>query len=144
MRQLKATAWMHNRCRMVVASFLAKDLFVDWRLGEAYFMLNLIDGDLASNTGGWGFSTSLGADAQPVFQTFNPTRQSERFDPHGAYIRRWVPELRDIPAGAGGIHDPYSTAATARVARKNGYPRPLVDHRESLARMKERYSAAKA
>jgi deoxyribodipyrimidine photo-lyase len=97
MRQLNQTGWMHNRLRMVVASFLTKHLLIDWRLGEKYFMQNLIDGDLASNNGGWQWAASTGCDAQPYFRVFNPIRQSERFDPKGDFIRKYLPELNNIP-----------------------------------------------
>ncbi len=125
MRQLRETGWMHNRCRMVVASFLSKDLLLDWRMGERFFMEHLIDGDFASNNGGWGFSASVGVDPQPYFRIFNPTLQSERFDEAGDYIRKWVPELQDVEGSA--IHEPYARGARA-LARKNGYPEPIVNH----------------
>jgi deoxyribodipyrimidine photo-lyase len=94
MRQLLATGWMHNRVRMIAASFLVKDLLVDWRRGERHFFERLVDGDPASNNGGWQWSAGTGTDAQPFFRIFNPTAQGERFDPEGSYVRRWVPELR--------------------------------------------------
>ncbi|KAI9801841.1 MAG: hypothetical protein M1833_002155 [Piccolia ochrophora] len=138
MRQLNHMGYMHNRCRMIVASFLAKDLLLDWRQGERYFMEHLIDGDFASNNGGWGFSASTGVDPQPYFRIFNPARQSERFDPEGEYIRKWVPELKDVDGKA--IHDPYGSGQ-AKVAEQGGYPRPMLNHSESrqkaLARYKE-------
>ncbi|RAL04162.1 deoxyribodipyrimidine photo-lyase PHR1 [Aspergillus ibericus CBS 121593] len=136
MRQLNHAAWMHNRTRMVVSSFLSKDLLVDWRRGERYFMEHLIDGDFASNHGGWGFGSSTGVDPQPYFRIFNPLRQSERFDPDGEYIRHWVPELRDVEGAA--IHDPYGRGAED-VAEKNGYPRPIIDHSESRDRALQNY-----
>ncbi|WEW57815.1 DNA photolyase phr1 [Emydomyces testavorans] len=139
MRQLKHSAWMHNRTRMVVASFLSKDLMIDWRCGERFFMEHLIDGDFASNHGGWGFGSSTGVDPQPYFRIFNPLRQSERFDQDGEYIRHWVPELRDIKGSA--IHDPYGRGAGA-TAQKNGYPRPMVDHSKSRVRALERFKKA--
>jgi deoxyribodipyrimidine photo-lyase len=105
MRQLKQTGWMHNRLRMVVASFLTKHLLIDWRLGEKYFMQQLIDGDLASNNGGWQWAASTGCDAQPYFRIFNPIRQSERFDPNGTFIRKYIPELENIPDKK--IHFPH-------------------------------------
>lgn len=138
MRQCRATAYIHNRCRMIVASFLAKDLLLDWRLGEKYFMEHLIDGDFASNNGGWGFSASTGVDPQPYFRIFNPLLQSEKFDPEGIYIRRWVPELRDVKGNA--IHDPYGRGA-GKEAEKAGYPKPVVDHKECRARALARYKA---
>ncbi|KOS17429.1 Deoxyribodipyrimidine photo-lyase [Escovopsis weberi] len=126
MRQLNQTGYMHNRCRMIVASFLAKDLLIDWRMGEQYFMKNLIDGDFASNNGGWGFSASVGVDPQPYFRIFNPLLQSEKFDPSGDYIRHWVPELAGLDSKK--VHDPYGRGAGAE-AEKNEYPRPIVDHK---------------
>ncbi|KAH8431992.1 deoxyribodipyrimidine photo-lyase PHR1 [Aspergillus melleus] len=139
MRQLKHDAWMHNRSRMVVSSFLSKDLMIDWRRGERYFMENLIDGDFASNHGGWGFGSSTGVDPQPYFRIFNPLRQSERFDADGAYIRQWVPELRDVEGAA--IHEPYNRGA-GKIAQQNNYPRPIVDHATSRDRALERYKKA--
>jgi len=141
MRQMNHTGWMHNRCRMIVASFLAKDLLLDWRMGERYFMERLIDGDFASNNGGWGFSSSTGVDPQPYFRIFNPLLQSEKFDLDGEYIKKWVPELRELKGGKNGaVHDPYGRKAEA-VAKKNGYPRPIVEHKfardRALARYKE-------
>ncbi|KAH9838899.1 deoxyribodipyrimidine photo-lyase [Teratosphaeria destructans] len=138
MRQVKHMAYMHNRCRMIVASFLAKDLLLDWRMGERYFMEHLIDGDFASNNGGWGFSASTGVDPQPYFRIFNPLLQSEKFDEHGEYIRKWIPELADVKGKA--IHDPYGRGA-AKEAERAGYPRPMVEHKvcreRALARYKE-------
>lgn len=139
MRQLNTDAWMHNRARMIVSSFLTKDLMIDWRCGERYFMEHLIDGDFASNHGGWGFGSSTGVDPQPYFRIFNPLRQSERFDPDGEYIRRWVPELSSIEDHA--IHDPYNRGAGS-IARKNGYPEPIVDHSKSRNRALERFKKA--
>jgi len=127
MRQLNHMGYMHNRCRMIVASFLAKDLLIDWRMGERYFMEHLIDGDFASNNGGWGFSASTGVDPQPYFRIFNPLLQSEKFDAQGEYIRKWVPELSDVVGNA--IHDPYGRGEAKR-AEKAGYPRPVVVHKE--------------
>lgn len=136
MRQLNHTGWMHNRCRMVVASFLAKDLLIDWRMGERYFMERLIDGDFASNNGGWGFSASCGVDPQPYFRIFNPLLQSEKFDPEGVYIRKWVPELRELDKKA--IHDPYGRSGAA-IAKKAGYPKPIVEHKGARERALSRY-----
>ena len=141
MRQLNHTGYMHNRCRMVVASFLAKDLLIDWRMGERYFMEHLIDGDFASNNGGWGFSSSTGVDPQPYFRIFNPLLQSEKFDADGDYIRKWVPELKDVKGKA--IHDPYGRGADL-VAKKNGYPRQIVDHKTVRDRALSRYKAGLA
>ncbi|EKG12983.1 Cryptochrome/DNA photolyase class 1 [Macrophomina phaseolina MS6] len=136
MRQMANTAYMHNRCRMIVASFLAKDLLLDWRLGERHFMENLVDGDFASNNGGWGFAASVGVDPQPYFRIFNPLLQSEKFDPDGEYIRKWVPELRDVKGKA--VHDPYGRGA-GEAARKKGYPEPMVDHKSCRERALKRY-----
>src|ERR1700712_1247418 len=118
MRQLNFMGYMHNRCRMIVASFLAKDLLVDWRMGEKYFMERLIDGDFASNNGGWGFSASTGVDPQPYFRIFNPELQSEKFDAEGIFIKKWVPELVGVQGKA--IHDPYGRGA-GKEAKKAGY-----------------------
>ncbi|KAL4779551.1 DNA photolyase, FAD-binding/Cryptochrome [Aspergillus varians] len=139
MRQLAQTSWMHNRARMVVSSFLSKDLLIDWRRGERYFMEHLIDGDFASNHGGWGFGSSTGVDPQPYFRIFNPLRQSERFDPEGEYIRRWVPELRGVEGKA--VHAPFERGA-GDVARRAGYPEPVVDHAEVRERALRRYKIA--
>lgn len=138
MRQLNTTGYMHNRCRMIVASFLAKDLLLDWRMGERYFMERLIDGDFASNNGGWGFSASCGVDPQPYFRIFNPLLQSERFDSDGEYIRKWVPELRKLDAKA--IHDPYGRSGAA-IAKREGYPKPIVEHKGARERALARYKA---
>lgn len=129
MRCLNATGWMHNRLRMIVASFLTKDLHIHWRLGEDYFMSQLIDGDLAANNGGWQWAAGTGADAAPYFRVFNPTTQGQRFDPQGDFIRTWVTELADIPAAY--VHQPHDWL---RLKGGRGYPAPMVDH--ALARVK--------
>jgi deoxyribodipyrimidine photo-lyase len=127
MRQLNTHGWMHNRVRMVVASFLVKDLHLHWRLGARYFMERLADGDLASNWHGWQWVAGVGTDPAPYYRVFNPTTQSERFDPAGDYIRRHVPELADVPGDR--IHEAPGVP---------GYPAPIVDHaterNEALAR----------
>jgi deoxyribodipyrimidine photo-lyase len=129
MRQLAATGWMHNRLRMVVAMFLSKNLLIDWRAGERFFMGQLIDGDLAANNGGWQWSASTGTDAVPYFRLFNPVSQSRRFDPEGRFIRHWLPELAHLDNRA--IHDP---AALGGLFGAPDYPRPLVDLTASRAR----------
>ncbi|KAF2124420.1 hypothetical protein P153DRAFT_426454 [Dothidotthia symphoricarpi CBS 119687] len=140
MRCLNATKYMHNRLRMITASFLAKHLLLDWRLGEQYFITHLIDGDFASNNGGWGFSSSTGVDPQPYFRVFNPWLQSERFDADGAFIREWVEELREVEGVE--IHNPYAKRGIAAgIARKNGYPEPIVEHKMARERCLARYKA---
>lgn len=109
MRQLNQTGWMHNRLRMLTASFLIKDLLIDWRWGERYFMSQLIDGDFASNNGGWQWAASTGTDAVPYFRIFNPTTQGRKFDPDGEFIRHWLPELASVPSRY--IHTPHEWAA---------------------------------
>ena len=126
MRQLNQTGWMHNRLRMVVASFLTKHLLIDWRWGEKYFMQQLIDGDLAANNGGWQWAASTGCDAQPYFRVFNPIRQSERFDPKGEFIRKYLPELVELPDKE--IHFPHVYLAKHNL--KNYWP-AIVDHKQA-------------
>jgi deoxyribodipyrimidine photo-lyase len=135
MRQLRATGWMHNRVRMVVASFLTKDLLIDWRAGEAWFFARLVDGDLASNNGGWQWSASTGTDAQPWFRIFNPISQGLRWDPEGDYVRRWVPELRGLPGAR--VHEPGDELF------RGDYPRPIVDHGERREQALERYRSVR-
>lgn len=122
MRELLLTGWMHNRVRMIVASFLTKDLLIDWRWGEKFFMQHLLDGDLAPNNGGWQWAASTGCDAQPYFRIFNPTLQSQRFDPTGTYIKKFVPELSSLDHRS--IHVP--TSQQRAICR---YPEPIVDHK---------------
>lgn len=126
MRQLNQTGWMHNRLRMIAASFLVKDLHIDWRWGEQYFMSKLIDGDFAANNGGWQWAASTGTDAAPYFRIFNPVTQSERFDPDGVFIKRMVPELAEVPKKH--IHWPHPLPLWS------DYVKPVVDH--SKARLK--------
>jgi deoxyribodipyrimidine photo-lyase len=132
MRQLLAEGWMHNRVRMIVASFLVKDLHLPWWWGARHFMAHLVDGDLASNQHGWQWTAGTGTDAAPYFRVFNPTTQGERFDPDGDYVRRYVPELRDVPGRK--VHQPEKLPDGV----PDGYPEPMVDHaaerREALAR----------
>ncbi len=131
MRQLNTTGWMHNRVRMIVASFLTKDLLIDWRWGENYFMKMLIDGDLAPNNGGWQWAASTGCDPQPYFRIFNPLLQSQKFDPQGEYIRKYIPELRSLDAKQ--IHAPQGF---------NGYPKPIVVHAEQKPKALALYNSA--
>ncbi|OED41531.1 hypothetical protein ACH42_13585 [Endozoicomonas sp. (ex Bugula neritina AB1)] len=128
MKQLVHTGWMHNRLRMATAMFLSKNLMLDWRLGEAFFMEHLIDGDLSANNGGWQWSASTGTDAVPYFRMFNPVSQSQRFDPEGTFIRQWLPQLKELDNKS--IHEPW----TSKKAVEN-YPTPLVDHAASRARV---------
>jgi deoxyribodipyrimidine photo-lyase len=134
MRALPATGWMHNRLRMIVAMYLTKDLFIDWRRGERWFMRHLIDGDLSQNNGGWQWSASTGTDAAPYFRVFNPVLQSEKFDPDGRFIKRWMPELAGVPAEF--IHDPHSAPLT--ISARLNYPAPIIDR----ATVKDRVMAA--
>ena len=137
MRQLKKTGWMHNRARMIVASFLVKDLLIDWRWGEAWFMENLLDGDLAANNGGWQWTAGTGTDAAPYFRIFNPILQSAKFDPDGNYIRKWVPELSGLNAKE--IHTPWNLDI-----KISGYPeRPIVDRGIVKERTLKAYNISK-
>jgi deoxyribodipyrimidine photo-lyase len=135
MRQLRATGWMHNRVRMIVASFLTKDLLIDWRQGERFFFEHLVDGDPASNNGGWQWAASTGNDAQPYFRIFNPIAQGKRWDSEGSYIRRWVPELRAVEDAC--IHAPWESSTGG------DYPPPIVDHAERRLLALERFKAAR-
>lgn len=138
MRQLNQTGWMHNRCRMIVASFLTKDLIIDWRWGEKYFMKNLVDGDLSANNGGWQWSASSGMDPKPL-RIFNPASQAKKFDADAEYIRHWVPEIRHVEPGAliSGKLSPLDLEGT-------GYGLPVVDHKQQQALFKELYKQQKA
>jgi deoxyribodipyrimidine photo-lyase len=141
MRQLASTGWMHNRVRMIVATFLTKHLLIDWREGERHFMRHLVDGDLASNNGGWQWSASTGTDAAPYFRVFNPFSQSKRFDPDGVYIRSWVNELRDVPAKL--LHDERDPDDASDLLDRPGggqaYPRPLVQQKAARQRAIEAF-----
>lgn len=122
MRELAATGFMHNRVRMITAMFLTKDLHLDWRLGEEYFMRQLVDGEIASNNGGWQWSAGTGADAAPYFRVQNPWTQTARYDPDGAYIKRWIPELQGVSASDLAQPPPRGCSVAP------GYPKPMVDH----------------
>jgi deoxyribodipyrimidine photo-lyase len=137
MRQLVAEGWMHNRVRMIVASFLVKDLHLDWTRGARYFMQHLVDGDLASNHHGWQWVAGTGTDAAPYFRIFDPVSQGERYDPDGDYVRRWIPELRGIDGRA--VHRPSERPDGPPA----GYPHPIVDHAEERAEALRRYAAVK-
>ncbi len=141
MRQMNAEAWMHNRGRMVTASFLTKDLLIDWRWGEKYFMQQLVDGDQAANNGGWQWAAGTGTDAQPFFRIFNPTSQGEKFDADGAYVKRWVPELARVPAKF--IHAPWKLSDAEREHLGAGdYPARVVDHAVQRGRALAMYAKA--
>ena len=137
MRQLRATGWMHNRVRMIVASFLVKDLHLEWQHGARHFLEWLVDGDLASNQHGWQWVAGCGTDAAPYFRIFNPTTQGAKFDPDGRYVRRWVPELADVEAEH--VHEPAASPDGVPA----GYPEPIVDHKEERAESLRRYERIK-
>jgi deoxyribodipyrimidine photo-lyase len=143
MRQLWATGWMHNRVRMIVASFLVKDLRVSWLEGARWFWDTLVDADLAANTLGWQWAAGCGADAAPYFRIFNPTSQGEKFDPDGTYVRTWVPELAKLSAAD--IHEPAAAGAAALakagITLGRDYPEPLVDHAAARKRALEALKA---
>ena len=145
MRQLLAEGWMHNRVRMITASFLVKDLLVDWRRGERHFRRYLVDGDVAQNVGNWQWTAGTGADAAPYFRIFNPVLQSAKFDPDGDYIRRYVPELAGLKAPA--IHAPWQheslELAAADVILGESYPLPIVDHAEAREETLSAYAKAR-
>jgi deoxyribodipyrimidine photo-lyase len=145
MAQINQSGYMHNRLRMVVASFLCKDLGLDWRRGERYFALQLNDFELASNNGNWQWASSSGCDAQPYFRIFNPVTQSERFDPEGKFIRRYLPQLAKLPDGS--IHAPWTAAPleleAAGVRLGDSYPAPIVDHAEARERTLQRYAVVR-
>ena len=137
MRQLWRTGWMHNRVRMIVASFLVKDLLVPWQQGAAWFWDTLVDADLANNAAGWQWVAGSGADAAPYFRVFNPVLQGRKFDPNGDYIRKWVPELAHLSAEV--IHAPWEKGLVVP-----GYPpRPRVEHAEAVARARQAYQASR-
>ncbi|MEO9326208.1 deoxyribodipyrimidine photo-lyase [Nocardioides sp. C4-1] len=135
MRQLRATGWMHNRLRMITASFLVKDLHVEWQHGARHFLHWLVDGDLASNNHGWQWTAGTGTDAAPYFRVFNPTTQGRKFDPDARYILTWVPELADVD-------DPHEPSSADR--KEAGYPEPVVDHKAERQEALDRYQAVRA
>lgn len=145
MRQLNTTGWMHNRARMIVASFLVKDLLINWQWGEKYFMQQLVDGDPAANNGGWQWTAGTGTDAAPYFRIFNPTSQAQKFDPDGRYIRHWLPELANVPNDY--LYEPWQMppmiqkSANCQIGRD--YPRPIVDHHEARDRTLDAYKIAR-
>ena len=146
MRELWTSGWMHNRVRMIAASFLIKDLLIHWRRGEDWFWDTLVDADLANNAGGWQWVAGSGADAAPFFRIFNPVSQSRKFDPEGHYLRRWLPELAGLPDEA--IHAPWEAApvtlAAAGVTLGKDYPLPIVDHGEARKRALAAYQTIKS
>ncbi|WP_173910249.1 deoxyribodipyrimidine photo-lyase [Acinetobacter sp. Marseille-Q1618] len=133
MRQMLQTGWMHNRVRMIVAMFLCKNLLIDWRLGEQWFMQHLIDGDLAANNGGWQWCASTGTDAVPYFRIFNPISQSKKFDENGDYLRKWLPEIAHLDAKT--IHEPYAKNPDLQL----DYPHPIIDLKMSRVRAIEAF-----
>jgi deoxyribodipyrimidine photo-lyase len=145
MRQLWKHGWMHNRVRMIVASFLIKDLLIDWRRGESWFRDTLVDADPASNAASWQWVAGSGADASPFFRIFNPILQGEKFDPQGSYVREFVPELADL--GDKYIHRPFEAPASilekAGVVLGETYAKPIVDHAKARDRALKAYSAVK-
>ena len=145
MRQLVQTGWMHNRPRMIVASFLVKDLLINWRWGERFFMQHLLDGDPANNNGGWQWTAGVGTDAAPYFRVFNPVVQGQKFDPNGDYVRRWLPELARVPVKF--IHNPWTMPPDeqrrAGCGIGNDYPAPIIDHAFARERTLAAYAQAK-
>jgi deoxyribodipyrimidine photo-lyase len=145
MRHLSQTGWMHNRARMIVASFLVKDLLVDWRWGERWFMQHLVDGDPAANNGGWQWTAGTGTDAAPYFRVFNPVLQGQKFDPDGTFVRQWLPELARVPGRY--VHKPWempeAVQQDAQCIVGQDYPAPLVDHKWARERTLAAYAEAK-
>lgn len=141
MRELWTTGYMHNRVRMIVASFLTKGLFIDWRLGADWFLDTLVDADLANNSASWQWVAGCGADAAPYFRIFNPVLQSQKFDPNGIYIRRWIPELASLTNDT--IHAPWESTSAGSIYNTINYPKPMINHSESRAKALEYYSQLK-
>jgi deoxyribodipyrimidine photo-lyase len=138
MRQLLGEAYVHNRVRMIVASFLVKDLHLDWVRGARHFLRHLVDGDLASNNHGWQWVAGTGTDASPYYRVFNPTRQGKQFDPDGRYVRRWVPELRGVPDRF--VHEPWLSPDGVPA----GYPEPIVEHAAERQVALDRYQQVRS
>ncbi len=145
MRELWSTGWMHNRVRMIVASFLIKDLLLHWRAGEKWFWDTLVDADLASNAANWQWVAGCGADAAPYFRVFNPSLQGAKFDPNGDYVRRWVPEIGKLPDSL--LHSPWDARpielADAGISLGRTYPAPIVDHAGARQRALEAFKRIK-
>lgn len=141
MRELWATGYMHNRVRMVVASFLTKDLLIDWRLGADWFLDTLVDADLANNSASWQWVAGCGVDAAPWFRIFNPVLQSQKFDPDGVYIRKWVPELAELKGKS--IHTPWENVNSSRIYLNMNYPEPIINHDEARTRALNYYKQLK-
>ncbi|MDW7755672.1 MAG: deoxyribodipyrimidine photo-lyase, partial [Brevefilum sp.] len=146
MRQLLNTGWMHNRGRMIAASFLTKDLLINWQEGESWFMANLVDGDPAANNGGWQWSAGTGTDAAPYFRIFNPVLQGQKHDPDGEYIARWVPELSELPIKY--RHEPWKMtqeeAKSHNFKLGKNYPQRIVDHKFARQRTLDSYKSARS
>jgi deoxyribodipyrimidine photo-lyase len=142
MRELWHTGWMHNRVRMIAASFLVKDLMIPWQEGAAWFWDTLVDADLANNTLGWQWTAGCGADAAPYFRVFNPTLQGEKFDPDGRYVGQWIPERKGLPSKM--IHRPRGgevSLLSGDFEQRGAYPSPVVDHGEARERALDAYAA---
>ena len=138
MRQLLGEGWIHNRVRMIVASFLVKDLHIEWTHGARHFMKHLVDGDLSSNQHGWQWTAGTGTDASPFYRIFNPITQGEKFDPTGDYVRRWIPELREVEGKA--VHQPWSLPDGV----PEGYAQPIVDHAQERREALDRYETVRS
>ena len=142
MRQLNQTGYMHNRLRMITASFLTKDLGISWQKGEEYFANKLLDFDLSANNGGWQWAASTGCDAQPYFRIFNPTTQSQKFDPNGQFIKKYIPELE--PLSNRSIHEPWKEPKNDLLKKIYNYPDRIVKHDEARQKTLERFNKARA
>jgi deoxyribodipyrimidine photo-lyase len=146
MRELWATGWMHNRVRMIAASFLVKDLLISWQSGERWFWDTLVDADLASNAASWQWVAGSGADAAPYFRIFNPVSQGRKFDPEGVYVRHWIPEISRLPDAL--VHAPFEASAlelaAAGIALGRTYPKPVVDHKVAREKALAAFAVVKA